>query len=252
MASSYPSSADALSNPASGDALSTGHAAQHANANDAIEAIESTLGLNPQGASATVKARLDAIEADSWVTSARIADGTITGTDIASGTVATANVADGAITPIKTPVFTILLVLEITQALGSFRSVFSTAGTAAWDTGYGASNPITAGILRMFGSYASTYVEISPTLSTWYALMMTYDGANLRVYLNNSEQGSIAVGSPTYATTTKLAIGGAFNTGSSYGYSCGMSFTDMLVYDKCVDTTERNDLHSWVNTNYGI
>jgi preprotein translocase subunit Sec61beta len=153
---------------------------------------------------------------------------------------------------IKTPVFTILLVLEITQALGSFRSVFSTAGTAAWDTGYGASNPITAGILRMFGSYASTYVEISPTLSTWYALMMTYDGANLRVYLNNSEQGSIAVGSPTYATTTKLAIGGAFNTGSSYGYSCGMSFTDMLVYDKCVDTTERNDLHSWVNTNYGI
>ena len=84
MASNYPSSADALSNPASGDALSTGHAAQHANANDAIEAIESTLGLNPQGASATVKARLDAIEADSWVTSARILDGTIVNGDVSA------------------------------------------------------------------------------------------------------------------------------------------------------------------------
>ncbi len=97
MASSYPSSADALSNPASGDALSTGHAAQHANANDAIEAIEATLGLNPQGGSATVKARFDAIEANSWVTSARIADGTITGTDIASGTVTSTNILDGTI-----------------------------------------------------------------------------------------------------------------------------------------------------------
>ena len=99
MASSYPSSADALSNPASGDALSTGHAAQHANANDAIEAIESTLGLNPQGASATVKARLDAIEADSWVTSARILDGTIVNGDVsASAAIDPSKVAQNVVT----------------------------------------------------------------------------------------------------------------------------------------------------------
>ena len=99
MASNYPSSADALSNPASGDALSTGHAAQHANANDAIEAIESTLGLNPQGASATVKARLDAIEADSWVTSARILDGTIVNGDVsASAAIDPSKVAQNVVT----------------------------------------------------------------------------------------------------------------------------------------------------------
>jgi len=99
MASSYPSSADALSNPASGDALSTGHAAQHANANDAIEAIEGTLGLNPQGASATVKARLDAIEAADWVTSTRILDGTIVNGDIsASAAIDPSKVAQNVVT----------------------------------------------------------------------------------------------------------------------------------------------------------
>ena len=97
MATNYPSGLDSLSNPAGSDALSTGHASQHANANDAIEAIEGELGLNPRGGSATVKARFDAIEANSWVTSARIADGTITGTDIASGTVTSTNILDGTI-----------------------------------------------------------------------------------------------------------------------------------------------------------
>ena len=84
VASNYPSGLDSVHEPAGTDNLAAGigHAAQHANANDAIEAIESTLGLNPQGASATVKARLDAIEADSWVTSARILDGTIVNGDV--------------------------------------------------------------------------------------------------------------------------------------------------------------------------
>lgn len=62
MASSYPGSLDALSNPAGTDLLSTGHAAQHGNVNDAVEAVQSTLGVNPQGGAATVAARITAVE----------------------------------------------------------------------------------------------------------------------------------------------------------------------------------------------
>lgn len=63
MATLYPSALDSLSNPGPTDNLATvSHSAQHTNANDAIEAIESTLGTNPQGASASVKARLDALD----------------------------------------------------------------------------------------------------------------------------------------------------------------------------------------------
>lgn len=52
MATSYPTALDTFSNPASGDALNSAsvpHAAQHANANDAIEAIEAVLGPTTTG-----------------------------------------------------------------------------------------------------------------------------------------------------------------------------------------------------------
>lgn len=129
MASNYPGSLDSLTNPAGTDTLSTGHASQHTNVNDAVEAIEGELGTDPSGASATVKARFEAIdtelgadpsgaaatvkarfeaiEADDWVTTARIAnsqvtsakivDATITGSDIASGTVTSANIVNDTI-----------------------------------------------------------------------------------------------------------------------------------------------------------
>jgi hypothetical protein len=60
MATNYPGALDSLTNPTASDTLDSAtvpHASQHANANDAIEAIESTLGVNPQGSSASVAAR---------------------------------------------------------------------------------------------------------------------------------------------------------------------------------------------------
>lgn len=44
MPSNFPASKDSLSNPASTDAL-VGHAQQHADANDAIEALENVIGI---------------------------------------------------------------------------------------------------------------------------------------------------------------------------------------------------------------
>lgn len=63
MASSYPGALDTLTNPDASDAMNdgAGHAANHAAANDAIEAIQATLGIDPQGGEATVADRLDAM-----------------------------------------------------------------------------------------------------------------------------------------------------------------------------------------------
>jgi hypothetical protein len=65
VTTSYPGAVDNLTNPTPSDTLNSAtvpHAAQHANVNDAVEAIQSTLGTNPQGTSSTVKDRIVGIE----------------------------------------------------------------------------------------------------------------------------------------------------------------------------------------------
>lgn len=65
MPTQYPGAVDNFTNPTTADPMNSAtvpHAAQHANANDAIEAIETVLGTNPQGTSSTVKDRIIAAE----------------------------------------------------------------------------------------------------------------------------------------------------------------------------------------------
>lgn len=64
MASSYPGGLDNLANPTSTTTMNTSttglaHALQHSNANDAIDAMQAELGLNPKGTDASVVARLN-------------------------------------------------------------------------------------------------------------------------------------------------------------------------------------------------
>ena len=61
MSTSYPSALDAFANPASTDGLA-GHAAQHANANDAIEALQVKVGVNGSSDTASLDYRVTAVE----------------------------------------------------------------------------------------------------------------------------------------------------------------------------------------------
>ena len=66
MATNYPNSLDILINPTATDTLNSGtvpHAQQHANINDAMEAVQTILGINPAGSHLTIKDRIQASEA---------------------------------------------------------------------------------------------------------------------------------------------------------------------------------------------
>ena len=81
MPSSYPGAADSFGAPAGSDPQSTPvggrtHSQSHTDLGDAVEAIETELGLNPSGAAATVAARLDAHDAS---TSPHIPAGAVSG-----------------------------------------------------------------------------------------------------------------------------------------------------------------------------
>lgn len=61
MATLYPNRLDDFINPTANDTLSSGtvpHHQQHADLNDAVEAIQTVLGVNPAGSYLTVKDRI--------------------------------------------------------------------------------------------------------------------------------------------------------------------------------------------------
>jgi hypothetical protein len=67
MATNYPAQLDILINPTATDALNSvtvPHHQQHTNLNDAVEAIQTVIGLNPAGSHLTVKDRIIAVESN--------------------------------------------------------------------------------------------------------------------------------------------------------------------------------------------
>lgn len=90
MSTQYPNSLDILINPTSADRLDSPtvpHHEQHANANDAIEAIQTVLGTNPAGSFLTVKDRIISIESD--ISTQSVLNGL---TDVTISSVATGDV----------------------------------------------------------------------------------------------------------------------------------------------------------------
>ena len=90
MATSYPNSLDVLINPTSSDALNSvtvPHADQHANLNDAMESVQTVLGLNPAGTHLTVKDRI--ISTETQIANQSVLNGL---TDVTIGTAGSGDV----------------------------------------------------------------------------------------------------------------------------------------------------------------
>lgn len=90
MTTAYPNSLDNFVNPTATDTLNSTtvpHADQHANLNDAVEAIQTVLGLNPAGSHLTVKDRI--ISAESQISTQSVLNGL---NDVTIGGVASGDV----------------------------------------------------------------------------------------------------------------------------------------------------------------
>jgi len=90
MATNYPVSLDNLVNPTATDTLNSNtvpHHLQHANANDAIEALQTVLGVSPAGSHLTVKDRI--IAAEQSISTQSILNGL---TDVTISSAATGNI----------------------------------------------------------------------------------------------------------------------------------------------------------------
>jgi len=63
MATNFPASLDSLTNPTSSDSLnSPSHSAQHANSNDAIEALQAKVGVDSSAVTSSLDYRVGRLE----------------------------------------------------------------------------------------------------------------------------------------------------------------------------------------------
>jgi len=106
VASNYPGGLDSFDTIASDKKMSDAvggrtHRAILNDMGDAIEAVQTELGTDPAGGSATVKARFEVIEANDWVTADKIAANAVGSSELADNAVDTAAIATGAVTAEK-------------------------------------------------------------------------------------------------------------------------------------------------------
>ena len=104
MATNFPTSLDSFTNPTSTDAMNSvtvPHATQHANINDAVEALEAKVGINSSGVATSHDYKINALETavnggllsnvilkspeERWNVSATAATGTVNFDTITSG-----------------------------------------------------------------------------------------------------------------------------------------------------------------------
>ena len=216
MASNYPGALDSFVNPTATDTLDSAtvpHADQHANLNNAVRAVEVTLGVNPQGGSATVVARLDAL------------DSTVSGKAATNQTmyVGTTAIAINRSSASQTLTGTSIDGNAATATLATTANAVPASGI----TGATLASNVTASSLTSFGS--SPALSGTPTTSTAAVDTNTTQVASTAFVLGQAASatpamdGTAAVGTSTrYARadhvhgsdTTKANLSGATFTGA--------------------------------------
>lgn len=221
----YPGTADTFANPTSTTLENdTGfeHDIVHSHANDAIAAVQSTLGLNPQGSSADVATRLGLL-----LTSATAASTyqTITGM---SSYLTTASAAS-TYAPIANPTFTGVVTAP------SFVATESISGALTKGAfGYGTLSFSDTGLADSFQASTNSYLQsviqnTSNGSSASASLVVANDQGTA-----TTNFGEIGINSSTFTGTGSLSLAGA-------------TYLQSVTSDLVLGTTTANAIHFVVN-----
>lgn len=172
MTSAYPGAIDNFTNPSSGDTLDSAtvpHATQHSNANDAIEAIETELGINPSGSYADIVTRLNAND-----------------------------VSDALKAPIASPTFTGTVTIPSGASISGYLATATAASTYAPLASPALTGTATAVNLGVSG-YITRTAPVTATANYTVTATDTY-------IINNKAASSLTVTLPTASTQTGREI----------------------------------------------
>jgi hypothetical protein len=111
--------------------------------------------------------------------------------------------------------------------------------------GTGTSFDVSIGSSSVYYAAASAY---SFSTNTWYLLTLTYDGTNLKGYVNTSLISSSSPGAVINYTVNPVQIG-AMNSSNEYlnGY-----VSDAMIYNRALSSDEVSQNFNALRRRYGI
>jgi len=223
VATNFPTSLDSLTNPTSSDSLnSPSHSAQHANVNDAVEALQAKVGADSSAVTSSLDYKVAQLEAISHGKILQVVS--TTKTDTFSASIGAG--ADTAITGLSatiTPTSATSKILVMFQSAGAragdFPLHFVRLYRGATEIGSGATASNRTSVIQASGIAAADTTAIGPvsghfldspatTSATTYALhLANVNDSTGTYYVNRSEDDIDAANFPrTSASITVMEV----------------------------------------------
>ena len=140
--------------------------------------------------------------------------------------------------------------VKITSWNSSYDCLMSWADGTGWiNSRVNLARNNTNSTLRFTIADGSNYAGVNCTtalaLNTWYHVVGTYDGSNIKIYINGNLEG-------TAASTISIAYAGNFNIGgwSGNNYPINGSLNDIRLYNHCLSPMEVKQLSQGLILHY--
>jgi hypothetical protein len=156
--------------------MDTTHPADHNQIANALTDIVNVLGSTPNGASATVQQRIETIEANNWVTNARMADNSVNTLELVDGAVTSAKILDGTIVNADVSATAAITYSKLSLAGSIVNADLSTTAGApggAWVTW----TPTWSGLTVGASTIVARYLQVGKTVH--FMLKVTLSGATV-------------------------------------------------------------------------
>ena len=210
MATNFPASLDALTNPTGSDSLSSpSHSAQHANVNDAVEALQAKVGADSSAVTSSLDYKVAQLEA---ISHGKILQVVSASNNTSFTTTSTSFVSAGAnvtITPssASSTIFIIAFFAGIRSLGGSvegFCGIYNgnpaSGGTLLTNTGQMYINTASATDSRMSQHLSIMDSPATTSAITYYQALRRINGTSIQI--GNSNGGATNV----YSTITAMEV----------------------------------------------